>query len=215
VNILRKNPERIWDEIPMGCAAFAQIVGFELECFHYENIASSIYLLNNLFTEFDSLCEEIGCDKIKSINNTFFAVTGLRRPGDDVHETGKIAAMKMAKLLIAMVNRTKKIVYEHTSNLVCPFSISIKIGAAQGPIISGVVGDDKFSFDCFGTTINEASRMASTCPPDHIQISERLKKTIEGLKTNLFIVPRKEMINVKGIGTIQTYFLSNQPTSDV
>lgn len=55
--------------------------------------------------------------------------------------------------------------------------LSVRCGInSGGPIMAGVMGNDKPTFDIISDTINIAARLQSTCAPNKIQISEDTKK---------------------------------------
>ena len=48
----------------------------------------------------------------------------------------------------------------------------IRVGIHSGPVISGVVGENKFTFDIWGDAVNIASLMEQNSEPGRINISE-------------------------------------------
>ena len=43
-------------------------------------------------------------------------------------------------------------------------------GINVGPVIAGVIGAKKPQFDIWGSTVNVASRLESTCKPNCVQV---------------------------------------------
>jgi class 3 adenylate cyclase len=51
--------------------------------------------------------------------------------------------------------------------------LQLRLGIDTGPVVAGVIGTDKFSYDLWGDTVNTASRMESQGVPGCIQVTER------------------------------------------
>ena len=80
----------------------------------------------------------------------------------------------------------------------------IRIGINTGPVVAGVVGTKKFSFDIWGDAVNIASRMESNSEPGRINISEN---TYEIIKDNFECEYRGE-IKTKNRGMMKMYFVN-------
>lgn len=80
----------------------------------------------------------------------------------------------------------------------------LRIGMNIGPVVAGVIGISKFSYDLWGDTVNVASRMESNGLPGKIQVSAA---TYESLKEEFKFEQRGEIF-IKGKGVMMTYWLT-------
>ena len=81
--------------------------------------------------------------------------------------------------------------------------IKLRIGIHSGPVVAGVIGQKKFTYDLWGDSVKIASRMESHCIEDKIQVTEEV---CERLKDHYHLEYRGN-IEVKGHDKISTYFL--------
>jgi adenylate cyclase len=76
------------------------------------------------------------------------------------------------------------------------------IGLASGPVVGGVIGQQRILFDLWGDTVNTAARMQATGIPGRIQVSAG---TMERVSGRFRFEPR--VVDVKGLGRLTTYLL--------
>ena len=81
--------------------------------------------------------------------------------------------------------------------------LQLRIGIDSGPVVAGVIGHRKFSYDLWGDTVNRASRMESHGLPGRVHVTERVAL----LALHQFEFEARAPIEVKGKGAMSTYLL--------
>ena len=81
--------------------------------------------------------------------------------------------------------------------------LQVRIGIHSGPLIAGVLGNSKLVYDVWGDTVNTASRMEHYGEPGRINVSA----TTRDLLGNRFRFEPRELIDIKGKGAMETFFL--------
>lgn len=186
---LRDERRLIVDRLPEATVLFADIVNFtSLSATLPPN--DLIEWLNDIFSTFDELANNYGLEKIKTIGDAYMAAAGLPMPRADHVEAA--AAMALAVRDIALRMTTP-----HGD----PFQI--RIGLDTGPVVAGVIGSTKFSYDLWGDTVNTASRMESLGLPNRIQVTPAIYERLR----SRFKLEERGFIAVKGIGEMKTYWL--------
>ncbi|MBK7584407.1 MAG: adenylate/guanylate cyclase domain-containing protein [Myxococcales bacterium] len=149
-----------------------------------------VEMLNDVFSKLDALTEKHGLEKIKTIGDAYMAVAGVPTPRKD-HAVA-VASMALELRNVATGFRTP------TGE-----PVQVRIGINSGPVVAGVIGTKKFSYDLWGDTVNTAARMEAHAEPGTIQVTER---TYERLRTQ-FHFELRGTIDVKGKGEMKTYVL--------
>ncbi len=168
---------------------------------HYaENLAPEhlVKSVDFYFSKFDEIMEKYQLEKIKTIGDAYMCVGGLPYPTTDHADRMAQAAFD----ILAFVHEAKQM---HTVN---ESRFEVRIGMHTGPVVAGVVGTKKFTYDVWGDTVNIASRMETNSEPGKINISE---STYQLLKDKYDCTFRGE-VTVKNRSAMNMYFL-NQPKS--
>ena len=186
---LKKNEKNISSSYEDVTILFSDIVGFT-QMSSLLTPSDLVALLNDLFTRFDKRAESLGLEKIKTIGDAYMAAGGVPVPRADHADIVADMALGMLEDL-AEFNRDNQI------------SLQMRIGLNSGPVVAGIIGFTKFSYDLWGSTVNVASRMESSSVIGKIQISPSTAKALSGR----FDLQGREVIEVKGIGKVLTHFL--------
>ncbi|MBD2040449.1 adenylate/guanylate cyclase domain-containing protein [Microcoleus sp. FACHB-672] len=149
-----------------------------------------VNLLNDIFSTFDRLAEQHGLEKIKTIGDAYMVVGGLPVPSAN-------HALAIAEMALDMQDA----IAQFNTQREQPFSI--RIGINTGPVVAGVIGTHKFTYDLWGDTVNIASRMESQGIIGKIQVTSA---TYERLRERYKFEDRG-LIDVKGKGEMRTYLL--------
>ncbi|NEQ49400.1 MAG: adenylate/guanylate cyclase domain-containing protein [Leptolyngbya sp. SIO3F4] len=160
---------------------FADIVGFTQLAAHTAP-TDLVCQLNDIFSVFDTLAERHGLEKIKTIGDAYMVVGGLPAPMEN-----------HAEAVMAMAIDMQAAVKQHTFQL--------RIGINTGPVVAGVIGKKKFSYDLWGDAVNIASRMESHGVVDRIQVSADTYELIG----DKFQFEDRGCIALKGRGQARTY----------
>jgi len=59
-------------------------------------------------------------------------------------------------------------------------SLALRIGIHTGPVVAGVIGLKKFTYDLWGDTVNIASRMESHGLPGKIHVTDEVFRALGG-----------------------------------
>lgn len=146
--------------------------------------------LNDIFTAFDRISEQFGCERIKTMGDAYMAVSGIPEATPD-------HAQNVAK--VALLCRR----YVRQRGKTRPQDWQCRIGLATGPVIGSIVGVQKYVYDIFGPGVNLASRMEALAGPMEIACDEDFYALIR----QDFQAEERGTVDVRGIGAKKVYSL--------
>ncbi|WP_416545111.1 adenylate/guanylate cyclase domain-containing protein [Limnohabitans sp. DCL3] len=189
---LKSGEEHIADAFPNVSVLFADMVGFTAMS-RTMTASALVEVLGDLFSRFDLITEKHGLEKIKTIGDCYMLAGGVPDPMDDHAHAVIDAAIEFCTALEEMRERTGG-------------ALRMRIGVHSGPIVAGVIGLRKFTYDLWGDTVNVASRMESTGEPGRIHVSVNTANLIK----NDFKLESRGSIEVKSLGQVETFFVNGR-----
>lgn len=159
--------------------------------------AQVVEMLDYYFKNFDTIVEQLGIEKIKTIGDAYMCAGGLERTDTNTEKMMVTAALKFHAF-----NRfvAQKMIDQYG------VAFSFRIGIHTGSVVSGVVGRKKFTYDLWGDAVNVAARMEQNSVPGKINISG---ETYELIK-DTYPCEYRGKIQAKNKGEIDMYFV-NEP----
>src|SRR4029079_11005070 len=101
----------------------------------------TVALLNELTHRFDRLAAQHGVEKVKTIGDAYMAVAGVPQPAAD-------HAVRMARMSRAMLQVANEV------GRAWNVALAMRVGIASGPVMAGVIGAARLSYDVWGDTVN-------------------------------------------------------------
>lgn len=155
--------------------------------------AALVTELNDIFNVFDRITGMFDCERIRTVGDSYMAVSGLPDATPD-------HAHNIAKVALRMLRYIEKRNSAHLESWHC------RIGINSGPVVGSLVGVQKYVYDIFGPGVNLASRMETTSEPMRITLNE---DTYQLIKDDFECTERGEF-EIKGFGQLNLYFLERE-----
>lgn len=113
--------------------------------------------LNDIYSAFDRIGEQFGCERIKTMGDAYIAVAGLPDPTPE-------HAKAVADTAIRFVRYLERRNASHPNQWRC------RIGLSSGAVVGSVVGIQKYVYDIFGPAVNLATRLQEFSGPMQISV---------------------------------------------
>lgn len=186
---LAQGERTIADRFEAVTVLFADIVG-------YTGIAARLPAarliadLDLIVSTFDGIAAELGVEKIKTAGDSYLAVAGVPEPDPD-------HAARATELAARMMAAMERLASELETDY------RLRVGLHTGPVLAGVIGRHKFSYDVWGDTVNVASRLQAQAAPGEILLSGTARAA---LRRRVRTAP-VGLVELRGRGTIETHRL--------
>lgn len=185
------SPQRIEE----GTVLFTDFVAFSKIAKHMLPM-ELLKKLETYFNKFDEITERYQLEKIKTIGDAYMALAGVTEKNSKPAVRACLAALEMRDFMIneqLFAQATRKDFWE------------IRIGIHSGPLVAGIIGSKKISFDVWGDTVNIAARAEQHSVANGISITDR----IAGHVIPYFNLEHRGEVEVKQGGSVDMYFLNN------
>ena len=105
--------------------------------------ASLVSELNELYSSFDRIGDQLECERIRSTGDSYRCMSGMQDPNVDHLQSVATAATRFVRYL----NRRNE---SANTKWIC------RIGIGTGSVVGSVIGNQKYVYDIFGTAVNAA-----------------------------------------------------------
>ena len=122
--------------------------------------------LNDIFTAFDRIMEQFGCERIKTMGDAYMAVSGIPEPTPE-------HAQNIAKVAVLILRYLERRNSAYKNQWEC------RIGINSGTVIGSIVGVQKYVYDIFGPGVNLAARLEELSAPMEITVCEDMHALIQ------------------------------------
>ena len=173
---------------------FTDFKGFTLLAERTEP-AVLIGLLDQYFTAFDDIVARCGLEKLKTVGDAYMAVAGVPTANRRHAIDACLAALEMQAAVARMKALREKMRL---------LALDLRVGIHSGPVMSGVVGKNKFTFDIWGDAVNTAALMEANGAAGRINVSE----TVAGHVRSLFELEPRGPIVAKHDRAHEMFFLN-------
>ena len=152
--------------------------------------------LDQIFEQFDLICEQNKIEKLKTIGDAYMCAGGLPFPNRTHAIDVCLAAMEIQAFMRQTGEIKKQITGEDFWEL--------RVGIHTGPMVAGVVGKAKFAYDVWGDAVNVAARMETAGEAGRVNIS---RATYEEVKY-FFQCEHRGQLKAKNRGMLDMYFVN-------
>ncbi|KAG5345676.1 GCY8E cyclase, partial [Acromyrmex heyeri] len=177
---------------------FSDVVTFTEICSRISPM-EVVSMLNAMYSLFDTLTERNRVYKVETIGDAYMVVSGAPVKENDHADRVCDMALDMVEAITDLKDRS-------TGN-----HLQIRVGIHSGAVVAGIVGLKMPRYCLFGDSVNTAARMEATSQAMQIHISQSTQE----LLSPSYKVKEREEIEVKGKGTMKTYWLEKRERRSV
>lgn len=141
---------------------FADIAGFT-QMSANKSAETLVGLLNDLFGRFDILCVKNKCEKICTLGDCYYCVSGC----PEVRTDHAVCCVKMGLTMIDAIKDFCKAKGE---------KVNMRVGVHTGTVLCGIIGNRRFKFDVWSNDVTIANKMEASGEPGKVHVSAETAK---------------------------------------
>lgn len=151
--------------------------------------------LDQYFSALDEIAERHRLEMLKTIGDSYMCVGGVPETNRTHVVDACLAALEMLGYMARANEQREKMGLQ-------PWHL--RVGLHTGPVMAGVVGRRKFSYDVWGDAVNIAARMVSAGEASKINVSDSVFNRVK----RLFDFEHRGSVEAKNKGKLEMSFLT-------
>ena len=151
--------------------------------------------LDRCFSFFDAVVSRHRLEKIKTIGDSYMAAGGIPEANHTHLLDCILAALEIRTFMEQLKDSRETGGGEYWQ---------LRIGINTGPLVAGIVGSSKFIYDCWGDSVNTASRMESSGAAGRINLSAGSHAEAK----YFFECEDRGMVQAKRKGELEMFFVN-------
>ncbi|PWH86560.1 adenylate/guanylate cyclase domain-containing protein [Brumimicrobium oceani] len=155
-------------KIGEGVVLFTDFIAFTQSA-KDQNPLDLLQELEMYFNKFDEIMERYNLEKIKTIGDAYMALGGVTEKNSKPAVRATLAALEIRNYVLS-----KKQLAIATNRAYW----NIRIGLHLGPLVAGVIGTKKISYDVWGNTVNIAARAEQNSKENCITVTHSVAEQI-------------------------------------
>lgn len=168
LNELGNNSKFSPKRVENGVVLFTDFVDFSLKAKKQKPLRL-LQRLEKYFTEFDEIIAKYNLEKIKTIGDAYMALSGVTENKPKSAVRACLAALEIREFMRKERDLAQAMGKEFWE---------IRIGLHMGPLVAGIIGSTKYSFDVWGDTVNIAARAESVSQKGQITITSSIEEQV-------------------------------------
>ena len=153
-----------------------------------------VSFLDQVFSAFDEISLKYGLERLKTIGDAFMAAGGIPTANRTHAIDACLAALEMQRAI--------RLLNERRGRLRLP-TLDLRVGIHSGPVMAGVVGKRKFTYDIWGDAVNLAARLESASEARRVNVSP----AVVAQAGAFFSFTPRGRVEIKNKDPIEMYFL--------